>query len=212
MLHGNAACSFSCFSNVWRSWSPRALRIREKNQQGRCDLCAMYTEYRRKATTDVSRRDITQNYMTHLKDQYADRTVYARICSLSETATGSWSRDLRDRTASVLSVCIDGMDQSKFKTPRNVSSSKLWDTAWRPVLHFTGVLVHGVGEYYYIGDSNMRKDSNANIELLSRTLDLVVDELLLKGVQVPQHLALRSDNTCREQKNRWGLLWLAWLT
>ena len=88
-------------------------------------------------------------------------------------------------------MCIDGMGQSKFKIPRNVNPSKLWPIVWRPISHVSGVLVHGVGEYYYLADEDMRKDSNNNSELLARSLGHVTHALEMRGVPLPDHLSLQ---------------------
>eukprot|EP00969_Alexandrium_andersonii_P280915 12420024-Alexandrium_andersonii.AAC.1 len=35
----------------------------------------------------------------------------------------------------VIHLRLDGMDQAKFKCPRNVQMSKLFEPLWRPQLH-----------------------------------------------------------------------------
>ena len=104
------------------------------------------------------------------------------------------------------------MDQNKLRTPRNLSSSKLFEALWRPTCHLTGLIIHGIGEYYYVSDPDIRKDSNANAELLARTLDRARSALQRKGInEFPPRLVLQTDNTSREQKNTNGLMFLAWL-
>ncbi len=92
------------------------------------------------------------------------------------------------------------MDQIKFKLPRNLSSSKVFSDLHRPVLHTTGVLAHGVGEFYYIIESDAPKDAGANADLLSRYLDHCAAILQDSGVPLPRHLAIQADNSSREQK------------
>ena len=151
-------------------------------------------------------------YMQRLKEQYADRTVYSRVIGLAEAATSSWAQGSAPRGDAILSVCMDGMDQNKFRTPRNLSSSKLFEALWRPTCHLTGLIIHGIGEYYYVSDPGIRKDSNANAELLARSLDHAPSALQRKGItEFPPHLVLQTDNTSREQKNTNGLMFLAWL-
>ena len=105
---------------------------------------------------------------------YADRSEYARISGLSEAALNSLLTESQaDPDVSVLSTCIDGMDQSKFKLPRNIKNSKMWDRLWRPQAHVTGCIVHGGKEFYYLNDQDPKKDSNNNCELLARTLDVM---------------------------------------
>ena len=40
--------------------------------------------------------------------------------------------------SSVLAMCLDGMDQAKFKIPRNLQNTKQWEDAWRPTAHLIG--------------------------------------------------------------------------
>ena len=82
----------------------------------------------------------------HLKCVFADRTSDERLNVLSVESCK------RGATISgrILKIDIDGMDQSKFKCPRNVSSSKDLDKLWRPTLHLVGTVAHGVCESYSI--------------------------------------------------------------
>ena len=108
---------------------------------------------------------------------------------------------------SCLSLVIDGADQSEFKVPRNQPSAKKWDTLWRPQLHMSACLVHGVGEYYYLADADMPKDANSNIEMITRSIEHASSALAAKNTEVPRHLFILADNTCREQKNTTCILW-----
>jgi hypothetical protein len=209
-MRGEEPASYTTYLRTWKEWSPKVLRVRDKLQHGRCEDCAMYTEFRKKATSTQSRQEIMDAYLKHLKGIFADRTIYARAVSVSETCTSKWA-GVQSESNSLLSMCIDGMDQSKFRIPRNLSSSKLWSTAWRPVAHVTGVVAHGIGEYYYLADQDMRKDSNNNSDVLAKSLDHVTRALEARGMPMPVHLRVQADNTCREQKNTNGLLFLAWL-
>lgn len=44
-----------------------------------------------------------------------------------------------------------------------------------------------------------------------RALQLVKEILKSKGLQCPIHLALQADNTCREQRNSWTMLFSSFL-
>ena len=56
------------------------------------------------------------------------------------------------------SIALDGMDQAKFKVPRNTCNSKDLEPLWRPVLHMTGLIVEGIGEFYQIAESDCKKE------------------------------------------------------
>lgn len=81
-------------------------------------------------------------------------------------------------------------------------TSKEFDKSWRPTSHLVCCIAHGVVECFYVMDGDQRKDSNMNISLILRTIDVALQILQDRGVQPPQHLALQADNTCREQRNQ----------
>ena len=97
-------------------------------------------------------------------------------------------------------ICIiqDGMDQSKFRVPRLRSAkSKLVSSLFRP-LHISGCLIHGKRLLISVSDEDMKKDAAAQIEQLSRGLEVVWNE----HGKLPEGLCVQSDNTYREGKNR----------
>ena len=61
-------------------------------------------------------------------------------------------------------------------------------------------------------DHDQRKDSNMNISLILRTLDVAKKILDDRGVPFPHHVALQADNTCREQRNQHVFMLAAYLT
>ena len=107
---------------------------------------------------------------THVKEVMEDRTVSARGNRVAEECAKHPSID---GLGQELKMTIDGMDQAKFKVPRNTASSADLEPLWRPQLHVCGVIVHGHMECYFIMDSDRAKDSNMNCTVMSRVLDLV---------------------------------------
>eukprot|EP00969_Alexandrium_andersonii_P265780 11745848-Alexandrium_andersonii.AAC.1 len=69
----------------------------------------------------------------HIVRMFDDRRLDVRLTRLSEIATSTSSS-----YQGCLRVRIGGMDQSKFKCPRNVEDSKLWSALRRPTLHMCG--------------------------------------------------------------------------
>eukprot|EP00974_Lingulodinium_polyedra_P007207 683755-Lingulodinium_polyedra.AAC.1 len=59
-----------------------------------------------------------------------DRAMDARYAKLSQEKTQGHLVE-----GAVLSIAMDGMDQTKFKCPRNVANAKELESLWRPVLH-----------------------------------------------------------------------------
>lgn len=53
------------------------------------------------------------------------------------------------------------------------------------------------------------KNSDMNISLILRTVDIAHQILEQRGVAPPHHLAVQADNTCREQRNQFVFSFLA---
>ena len=107
--------------------------------------------------------------------------------------------------ASSLGCIIDGMDQAKFKVPRVKSRfSKTFTTLWRPRLHMTGCWLHGSHIAFTVGDADLKKNSDCQVESISRELD----RLLLVHDSLPAGLTVQQDNTAREGKNRFFMAWM----
>ena len=81
----------------------------------------------------------------------------------------------------------------------------------RTGLHFTGGTVHGLFEFYFVSDEDMRKDPQSTIEMLSHMIEESMKEIDSRKAQRPQHLNLQLDNTSRENRNVTVMTWLAWL-
>ena len=69
------------------------------------------------------------------------RQIQGRLNHMSERSTTCGSVP---SGGGILKVDMDFCDQSKFRIPRNVASSKSLDACWRPQISLRGVLVWGV--------------------------------------------------------------------
>ena len=198
--------SESTFRRALKKWRP-TLKFRRTCQHARCSECAKLQKLRREAKTAAERDQYQKDFETHLRGMFMDRAMDARYAKLSEeSACGT----LVDGT--ILSIAMDGMDQAKFRCPRNTCNSKDLESLWRPVLHVTGLIAEGIGEYYFIAESDCKKNSDMNCQCLSRVLEHVSRVFASKLLVVPRHLVLLTDNTCREQKNQNAALSsLSWL-
>ena len=103
------------------------------------------------------------------------------------------------------------MTKAKFKVPRcpEMFASKEYERCWRPSCHSVCAIAHGIVECYYVMNGDLKKDSNMNITLINRTIDIAMAVLQDRGVQPPEHLCLQADNTCREQRNQFLFTWCA---
>lgn len=100
---------------------------------------------------------------------------------------------------STLCIIIDGMDQAKFRTPRvRKRASKLYETLHRPALHVSASWAHGWALALAIADEDLKKNSECNIEQISRTFD----SILLQKQALPTGVNVQADNTYREGKNQ----------
>ena len=191
----------STLYRVWKERWARFLPFRNVGQGKRCKVCARISEERVRATTLQEKADIIDEKSAHVQEVMADRNVSSRGARMAERDAQSPTPDGQGQ---VLKVVIDGMDQAKFKCPRNLASSAELECLWRPQLHVVGAIVHGHVEAYYIMDADLAKDANMNCTVLSRTFDVVHVKASKPGSghALPRNLIVSADNTARESKNQ----------
>ena len=199
-------CFFKCFHK--QGWD-RLLKIRDVAQHARCETCARLSKTIHTAPSDADRKGAEQALRVHRLRNLADRAVDFRLSMLSEESTSAEGGN--NKHSRVLHVRIDGMDQAKFRCPRNLEDSKAWSTMWRPTLHCVGVIVEGVLEAYYITDQDVKKNSDLEITVLALALEESKTILQQRGLSLPENLSITYDNTAREGKNQHLAKWMAWL-
>lgn len=91
-------------------------------------------------------------------------------------------------------------------------TSKQYEKCWRPQCHCVCAIAHGVVECYYVMDGDIPKNSDMNITLINRTVDVALEVLRARGVSLPHHLALQTDNTTREQRNQYVFTFCSLMT
>ena len=194
---GADATSKSTLLKVWNERWKKHLKFRNIGQGKRCRVCARLDEERLQATSQEERLAVGERKLEHVNMVMADREVSVRSNMMAERDAKCWSPDGVDQT---VKITIDGMDQAKFKVPRNTKSTAEFESLWRPSLHVCGAICHGHLEAYFIMSSDIPKDANMNCTVIARVLDLVKEKL---GVSTtPQNLVVAADNTCRESKNQ----------
>ncbi|CAE7946440.1 unnamed protein product [Symbiodinium sp. KB8] len=188
------------------------LKFRKQNEHGACDTCTGLKTDIRKAVRQFGVHSpecetAQRAYTRHLLSQWLDRQVYWSMRSLSQAwfkqSAEFGHRALVSSVATAVATVIqDGMDQSKFKVPRTrLAPSKLFQRLFRPTLHVAASWLHGRAIYFYVSDEDSKKDGAAQLEMLSRTLNSIADNL-------PMGLCLQQDNTYREGKNRFIMNYL----
>ena len=196
---------FKCFYK--QGWE-RIIKFRKVAQHARCETCARLCKSLRTEALKHDQKAVEAALRAHRLRNFADRAVDFRLSQLSEDSTTKEGMVLASR---VLHIRIDGMDQAKFKCPRNMDNSKGWEKLWRPQLHCVGVIVEGVLEGYFVMDQDVKKNSDMEITILSLVLERSAELLSSRGVTMPEYLSLTYDNTAREGKNQHMAKWMAWL-
>jgi len=136
-----------------------------------------------------------QDYIQHMRSQWADRQLYWNARSLSRRYASN-PRTMGD--SSLLAVMLDGMDQAKFKLPHQRRSKvKAMDRFVRPSTHVGGVWAHGYAYHLHATLPDVPKDPVLNIESLAKILDAT---LAIAG-RLPHHLWMQQDNASNMCKN-----------
>ena len=111
--------------------------------------------------------------------------------------------EIRDRAEIepvVMSIIIDGMDQSATNLPHHKKISKSSVNLWHLRTHFTGEIVHGKGSSGYLDFLQYPHDPNLTINVLLRILVDRFKETSTTGL--PERLYVQMDNCARENKNQ----------
>lgn len=205
---GLEAASFHTFLRAFAA-SRNRLRIRTAGEHAKCDVCMKLKANIRKQVFPKDRQAAIESYTRHILDQWLDRQVYGHAAELSlqlrQMLCNGHLMSILNRSVSQMAMIIDGIEQAKFRTPRVLTQGHALKTLLRPALHVQGAWCHGFGYHLAVSDADMLKDTNNNVEVISRLLSCVYDRH--KGL--PQGLHLQQDNTSRECKNQYIINWAA---
>ena len=188
----DAPASVASFGRVWRKMWKGVIKIRAVRQHARCAVCARLSQQRLKAQTQEEKLDLSSALAAHRQTIQADRAADGRLDDLAVRSNDPRNGYVNIEQDRIVKFDIDGMDQAKFKCPRNTPSTKAHEHLWRPELHITGVIVPGICEVYFSSDTDVQKGSNTQITVLSRALDIVKDKLYEKGLTMPEHIVFHA--------------------
>lgn len=178
------------------------LRFRKKSEHAQCDRCFTLKKAIGKAKKAATRQSLQEELHQHVLVSWLCRQVYWALRSLSHTTFAAVVGQNARRTWDSMAV---GMDQAKFKLPRVRSrSSKLYSKLCRPRLHVAAVWCHGAVLSWYVSDEDTRKNSSTQCEMISRSLDMILDRF---GA-IPPGISIQMDNTAREGKNQYFTAYL----
>ena len=140
MTPKTVAVAKSTLKRVWRTRWKKFLNFRNVGQGNRCKVCAKIDEERCQATKAEERAAIANKKKKHIEAIMADRAVSVRTNRAVEEHSQLPSVDGLNQ---LLKITIDGMDQAKFRCPRNLASSAEFEACFRPQLHMVGTICHG---------------------------------------------------------------------
>ena len=170
-------CKAVSFPTFWRVWASHYtfMRFRAGSSHAQCTECLKHKLLIRSLGHHLTARSMQQKLpYNHLQSQFADRCTYWRKRGLS-------------RARGMFNCCItDGMDQGKLAVPRHPTmKAKQFDSWNRPRLHLAAVVCHGWCLNLYLIESNMPKDSNTCMEMLSHTLSMIKKKVAPRQRQRP---------------------------
>ena len=110
--------SQSVIFQAWRNIWSKVMPFRDTGQGKRCSCCAQLDAERDLATDLAGKREVAMKKHAHINHIKAVRQVNVRSNTQSEHDAAQPSRDGWQK---LLKISIDGMDQSKFRCPRNLA-------------------------------------------------------------------------------------------
>jgi hypothetical protein len=109
--------SKSTLLNSWNVAWKYVMPFRNVGQGKRCKVCAALSEERVQCVTKEEKDDVSARHQAHVDDVMADRAVNVRGNKLAELHA---RKPTADGLNQIAKITIDGMDQSKFRVPRNL--------------------------------------------------------------------------------------------
>ena len=202
--NGKEVSSYNTFRKVFNLLKKcHVMKFRTRGQHAVCCICTAFKkELRQGRMTPTARAQTLERYSKHLVSQWMDRQVYDHMQDMSMTCSHAlsegqrWASTMLSR--SVLCISVDGMDQAKFRVPRKLTVTHTFEKLLRPAMHVHGIWAHGAGYALAVSDSDMKKDTCTNVEVVAR----MIDSLYRRWGTLPLGLHLHQDNTSRECKKQ----------
>lgn len=209
--NGRQPGCFNTFLNVYKKVFKTHLAFRNVGLHSQCTVCTKLKTESAKARSQERKSELQRIYASHLLSQWLDRQYYWGLRSLSASTFRSWldfgQKFLATTLAnSVMTMAIDGMDQSKFRVPRTLRPpSKIMARLYRPAVHCVAAWIHGLLLNVYISNPDTKKDSSTQAEVVALCLGEALERC---SNQLPLGLHIQIDNTYREGKNTFFMAFL----
>ena len=182
--------TYSYFAKVWRADETlRNIICREHLPFAKCNLCIRQRQNAEKLRTAEEVLQHHEELRQHLTDVKKEKMYY-----YSNRARARREPD------SIMSIIIDGADQSKFDLPHFKDRSHLLSESKLLKMHVYGALVHGAkgGAYAYVIPDHEEQGHNTTINVLHH----ILVRQLKRHKKLPPILKLQLDNTTKQNKGQ----------
>ena len=149
------------------------LRIADSQKHGKCSCCEKLKLLRKTATCEAQLKQIGEAHSGHVKSVMLDRQCDALAVQMGRDSvtTNAAGCPKLVRECALLNWTQDGMDQSKFRCPRNTSMAKSLADSWRPQIGCHGLQFDGVGKFLFLCDQDVGKNADVQCSVMARALE-----------------------------------------
>lgn len=183
--------SYSHFCNVWREDEHlRKIICREYLPFAKCNFCIRQRQNAERLRTEDEIKIHHEQLKDHLAEVRREKMAY-----YSNRARARRTPD------NIMSMIIDGADQSKYDLPHFKDRSHLLSEARRLKMHVYGALVHGPkgGAHAFIIPDHEHQGHNTTIQVIHS----ILVSHLKKHKKLPPILKLQLDNTTKQNKGQY---------
>ena len=179
-----AASASTFFRTLKKSGWRRKIKFRGQSTHAECQVCHRLKSAIRHAKSMQVHAARADEYLRHLSGVFMDRQVYGQ------------NKNRAKKQQDIICGIVDSM----FRLPKFSMSRvpKSLETRKRPELELTCAILHGIGIYIFLADSEQSSGSDWSLEVLSLALDFAFAECQRQGRLWPSHMRIWTDNTPKE--------------
>ncbi len=191
------------FHRVFAAVFSTHLKFRGKTEHVVCTQCKAFKDRLKflQHTLQAHQQTLAM-YMKHLAQTWLDRQCASNTVELGMSCSAlllsGHVLGCLCLSTSVAHVDLDGVDQAKFRIPKQFDKTHAFQTLIRPAIHVQGAWWQGMAYHLALGDGDMMKNTNNNVEALARLLCAGYERSSRK---LPLGLVIKQDNCMRECKN-----------
>ena len=112
---------YSTFKRVWRDQFRTIMGFRAFGQHSCCTDCSVLQSKIRVAQSEEEKKNAGARYRQHLREQWRDRQLYAKVKMKS-----------REKNGEMLTIIIDGADQARFRVFKHFGPIELQNGRSQP--------------------------------------------------------------------------------